>query len=79
MSKLGKDADRAKDKIVGEVREAAGKVTGDKKLELKGKIQSTKADIMSKVDEKIEDNKERFTEKISDKMDRNKRDIKKHK
>jgi len=41
----------AKDKIVGGVKEAVGKVTGNEELELKGKIQSTKGDIGDKVDE----------------------------
>jgi uncharacterized protein YjbJ (UPF0337 family) len=40
-----------KDKIVGEVKEAVGKVTGNEELELKGKLQSTKADFKEKVAE----------------------------
>jgi uncharacterized protein YjbJ (UPF0337 family) len=40
-----------KDKIVGEVKEAIGKVTGNEELELKGKLQSTKADFKEKVAE----------------------------
>jgi len=41
----------AKDKIVGEVKEAVGKATGNEELELKGKLQSTKADFNEKVAE----------------------------
>ncbi len=40
-----------KDKFVGEVKTKVGKITGDKKMEIKGKVQSTKADIAIKVDD----------------------------
>ena len=38
----------AKDKVIGEVKEAVGKVTGNEELELKGKIQSSKSDLKEK-------------------------------
>ena len=38
----------AKDKVLGEVKEAIGKVTGNEELELKGKIQSSKSDLKEK-------------------------------
>ena len=38
----------SKDKVIGEVKEAVGKVTGNEELELKGKIQSSKADLKDK-------------------------------
>jgi len=38
----------AKDKVLGEVKEAIGKVTGNEDLELKGKIQSSKSDLKEK-------------------------------
>jgi len=44
----------AKDKVVGETKEAIGKATNNKELEVKGKIQSVKADINIKA-EKIKD------------------------
>lgn len=56
----------AKDKVVGEVKEAAGKVTGNEELELKGKIQSTKADVKKKAG----DLKENVAEKINDIIDK---------
>ena len=56
----------AKDKIVGEVKEAAGKVTGNEELELKGKIQSTKADVKKKAG----DLKESVAEKVNDLIDK---------
>jgi len=37
-----------KDKVLGEVKEAVGKATGNEDLELKGKIQSSKSDLMEK-------------------------------
>jgi len=62
--------ENAKDKIVGEVKEAAGKVTGNEELELKGKIQSSKSDIKEKAGEV----KEGITEKINDVIDKKKAD-----
>lgn len=56
----------AKDKVVGEVKEAVGKATNNPELELKGKIQSTKADINIKT-EKIKDNVKREVNKAFDK------------
>jgi len=38
----------AKDKILGEAKEAIGKVTNNQELELKGKIQSSKSDLSKK-------------------------------
>lgn len=43
-----KDLKNKKDKVVGEVKEAIGKATHNEELELKGKIQSSKADIKEK-------------------------------
>ena len=40
-----------KDKIVGEVKEAVGKVTGNEELELEGKFQSTKSDVTGAANE----------------------------
>lgn len=56
----------AKDKVVGEVKEAVGKATNNPELELKGKIQSTKADINIET-EKIKDNVKREVNKAFDK------------
>ncbi len=53
------------DKFKGEATEAVGKVTGNEELELKGKIQSAKADLKKKA----ADIKEDITEKINDKID----------
>ncbi len=61
MTDLKRKGEHAKDKIAGEVKEAVGKVTGNKELELKGKIQSSKADL----GEKIDDIKEGIAGKIN--------------
>ena len=42
-------------KFSGVFKEAAGKVTGNEQLELKGKIQSTKADV--KINANVKDKK----------------------
>jgi uncharacterized protein YjbJ (UPF0337 family) len=62
--------ENAKDKIIGEVKESAGKITGNEELELRGKIQSSKSDIKEKAGEI----KEGITEKINDVMDKKKVD-----
>lgn len=41
----------AKDKVVGETKEAIGKVTKNKELEVKGKLQSIKADVNIKAEQ----------------------------
>ena len=58
--------ENAKDKIVGEVKEAAGKVTGNDELEMEGKIQSAKSDVKKKAG----DVKEGIEEKIKDIKDK---------
>lgn len=67
---------QTKDKLAGELKEAAGKITGNEQLELKGKIQSAKADIRRKSDvkknvkRKVEDVKESIAGKINDMIDK---------
>jgi len=51
MTTLKGKVENAKDKIVGEAKEETGKVTGNEELELKGKIQSSKADLKKKAGE----------------------------
>lgn len=51
MTDLIGKTENAKDKLLGGVKEAVGKVTGNEELELKGKIQSAKPDLGDKVDE----------------------------
>ncbi len=60
-----------KDKIIGEVKEAIGKVSGNEELELKGKIQSFKADIKEKanIGDRVEEIKEGIARKINDSID----------
>lgn len=54
MKKIARKMDHAKEKVVGEIREAAGKITGNHQLELKGKIQSSKADLKMKANDVAE-------------------------
>ena len=63
--------ENAKDKIMGETKEAAGKVTGNEELELKGKIQSSKSDIKDKAHE-IKEGAAGKTNDIIDKKKENK-------
>ncbi len=65
--------DNAKDKLTGEINEAAGKATGNEALELKGKLLKKKADFEKKMDinQKVNDVKDDILGKINDKMDEN--------
>jgi len=63
----------SKEKITGEVKEAAGKITGNQQLELKGKIQSSKADFKKKTNlhNNVNKVKEGVAEKVNDMIDKN--------
>lgn len=49
MANLKHTVKNANDKVEGKVKEVVGKATGNKELELKGKIQSTKAVVKGKI------------------------------
>ena len=55
------------DQATGKVKEAAGVLTGDKKLEREGKVQHAAGDIKEKAKE-IADDVKKTTEKIVDKV-----------
>jgi uncharacterized protein YjbJ (UPF0337 family) len=55
-----------KDKVVGEVKEAVGKATDNPKLEIKGKVQSSRADFRAKTAEI----KEEMAKKINRAIDK---------
>ncbi len=59
-----------KDKILGEVKETVGKVTGNEDLELKGKIQSSKSDLLEKGRKTKEDIAESINDIIDEKGDK---------
>ena len=63
--------DNAKDKIAGETKEAVGKVTGNEQLELRGNLQSSKADFKKKSSDNVEKTKEGIAGKINDMIDKN--------
>ena len=79
MTDMKKKVDHAKNKIGGELKEAAGKITGNEQLELKGKIQSTKADLKQhlNVENKFNEIKENIAGKINDKIDKREKKSKK--
>lgn len=81
MNKFKNDLDHTKNKIAGEIKEAAGRISGNEQLELKGKIQSTKADLKKNVNiaDRIEDIKENIAESINKRIDKTKKNIKKRK
>ena len=60
------DFDSIKDKVVGKVKETAGKVTNDEKLEAKGKAQAMKGEAEDKVD-KAKHDVSKKTDNLADK------------
>lgn len=81
MSQLKRDLDHTKNKLAGGAKEAAGKVTGNEQLELKGKMQTSKADLKknTSVANKIENVKEKIAGGINNKIDQKRKDDKKRK
>lgn len=54
MSNVKGKIESTKDKLVGGVKESVGKVTGNEKLELKGKIQNKKGELEGKAIEIVD-------------------------
>jgi len=73
MNKEKRDFNNAKDKFSGKAKETVGKITGNEQLELKGKVQSSKADVKINVGKKVDKIKEGIAGKINDKTDRKKK------
>lgn len=73
MKKMDRDVDYAKNKVAGELKEAAGKITGNAQLELKGKIQSSVADLKKNLNAAgdLEDIKENIASGINNRIDKN--------
>ena len=60
-----------KEKITGQIKEAAGRISGNEQLELKGKIQSSKADFKKNTNlhNNVNELKEGIAGKINDILD----------
>lgn len=59
----------SKDKVIGTVKETAGKILDNDEMEFKGKMQSLKAELgnrMEDVAEKVEDRVEKLADDLSD-------------
>jgi len=50
MNDFERKLNRTKNKVVGVMKQTAGKITGDDVLELKGRMQSAGADLQKKTD-----------------------------
>ena len=72
MTHLNDKLTNAKDKVLGEVKETVGKVTGNEELELKGKIQSSKSDLKEKGGKIKEDITKGINDIIDENEDKNK-------
>lgn len=70
MEEIKRKFENAKDKIVGQGKETVGKVIDDHELELKGKIQSAKVDIMENMEAGMHDMKQGVAEKINHVIDK---------
>lgn len=70
--KKNKKFENTKDEVAGKIKEAAGKISGNEQLELKGKLQSSKATFKKKMDmgNIVTDVKESIAEKINDIIDK---------
>ena len=66
MEKFSKNVQIKTDKLSGKTKEVVGKVTNNKELEVKGKIQSTMVDI----DQKATDFKNDTSKKMKDMKNR---------
>ena len=75
MKEFKKNASQSREKITGEIKEVVGKITGNEQLELKGKIQSARADLKKKsnvkqnVKKSVDVVKESLAGKINDLID----------
>ena len=75
MKEFKKNASQSREKITGEIKEVVGKITGNEQLELKGKIQSARADLKKKsnvkqnVKKSVDGVKESLAGKINDLID----------
>lgn len=72
MNSKNEKFDNSKEKFMGESKEAIGKMTGNEQLELRGKLQSAKADFKQKtsVSNNVEKAKEGIAGKINNMIDR---------
>ena len=68
MSNLKNEFNNSKEKVIGKTKEVFGKSIGSEETEVKGRLQSQKADI----NEKVDDFKEKIAKKINDTLDKNK-------
>jgi len=67
MSNIKDKFESVKDKVIGKTNQSVGKATGSEETELKGRIQSQKAELR----EKFGDAKEKVAKKINNKFDEN--------
>lgn len=79
MDELKNKLTNMKDKVVGQGKEKLGKVLDDNELELKGKLQEVKADIMENVEDGLEDFKDGVAGKLNKLFDKVKDDKNKSK
>ncbi|MHB1484930.1 MAG: CsbD family protein [Saccharofermentanales bacterium] len=75
MNDFNKKMKNRKNKFTGEIKQTAGKLTGNEQLELEGRIQSAKADFNEKVsiDNNVDIIKENIAKKINDRLDKKKK------
>ena len=74
MTDLKKKLDRSKEKIAGGAKIVAGKITNNEQLELKGKLQNAKSNLMenTSIRKMASDIKEAIAGKINDALDKRK-------
>jgi len=75
MTSFKRKYKNASEKWSGKAKEIAGKITGNEQLELKGKVQSAKADFRESLSvvNNVEAIKENIAEKINRKIDKSRK------
>lgn len=75
MNEFNKKTSVARNRFAGGVKKAAGKLTGNEQLELKGRIQVAKANFNENVSvrDNVNDVKESIAKKINDRLDKKKK------
>ncbi|MHB8962948.1 MAG: CsbD family protein [Saccharofermentanales bacterium] len=75
MNEFNKRTSSTRNRVSGGIKKAAGKLTGNEQLELKGRIQVAKANFNDNINVKdnINDVKEVIAKKINDRLDKKKK------
>ncbi|MGH4124256.1 MAG: CsbD family protein [Clostridium sp.] len=66
MPNLNNKVENVKDKVVGKIKETAGKVSDNQTMEIKGKLQYQKGNLKEKIDK----TKDKIVDKFNDTLNK---------